>query len=94
MHTHMRTHTRARSQAEFRGTPITAVTATATSAVQQDILSTLGIARSVTVHQVSLRARVFVRCWPDTHCSHACMRLCVSCTLQHVHSRATKCTHT
>lgn len=41
-------------QTEFKQTPITAVTATATAAVQADIISTLGITRSVTVHQVGL----------------------------------------
>lgn len=41
-----------RLQSEFKQTPITAVTATATREVQADILATLGITRSVTVHQV------------------------------------------
>lgn len=46
-------------QTEFKQTPITAVTATATSAVQADIISTLGITRTVTVHQVrALRTHV------------------------------------
>lgn len=39
-------------QKTFPQTPITAVTATATGRVQADILSILGISRTVKVHQV------------------------------------------
>jgi len=55
-------------QTEFKQTPITAVTATATSAVQADIISTLGITRTVTVHQV----RALRTMWPlQTYCGMA-----------------------
>lgn len=49
-------------QSEFKRTPITAVTATATAAVQADILSTLGITKTVTVHQVCVCVLWYCAC--------------------------------